>query len=262
MPHARPLLQPAQNALLLHGTAQAQRILQKNLVVAHLNQRGRKGGKIAVQGRIFPLGPVRPGGVGLPHRADVVFGEHGVGLAPGFIGLAGGGHVRPGGEQHQLARQPAALGPQPHHQLQRHVAAGGIARQHHIRRAPALMHQVVPGLFRVLQRRRVGVLRGQPVLEGQHRAAGALGQLCRQRPGVAQIAGGVAAAVAVQNDFAGVFPLLGAHPCGGHAADFKGLPAHAQHGGDHAAQQLLPLALPLQILRGGGIRRGGGMDGL
>ena len=106
------------------------------------------------------------------------------------------------------------------------------------------------------------MLRGEAVLEGEHLPAGDVGQLGGQNTGIAQVAAGIAAPVAVEDGPAAVVAPVGTHPGAVHAVQLKGLPAHASHGGHQTAQQLLPLALLLQILHIHGLRRGGGVNGL
>ena len=59
-----------------------------------------------------------------------------------------------------------------------------------------------------------------------------------------------------------VVATAGADPGGVHKTELEGLPAHTRHGGYQTAQQLLPLALLVQIFRVHGLGRGRGVDGL
>ena len=134
-------------------------------------------------------------------------------------------------------------------QDQRHVSAGGISRQDHIVCAVAQVHQIVPGGHGVLLGGGPGVLGGQAVGEGQHLAAGDAGHFGRQHPGIAQISGGVAAAVAVEDDPAGIVAPLGPYPGHGQTVQVKRLPGKAQGRRYHLAQDILVPALALQQLR-------------
>ena len=140
--------------------------------------------------------------------------EHGVdGLALRVRG-AGGGHIRPGRQQHQRARQqPAALA-QTAAQRQRQIAARAVADHGHIPCAVAQIHQVVPGAQGVFQCGGIGVLGGQTIVEGEHVVARDVGQLGGQHAGVAQIAAGVAAAVAIEDHMPPLVGMVQPHPGG------------------------------------------------
>ena len=193
---------------------------------------------------------------------NIVDRQHRVDGGPLLIGFAAGGHVRPGGEEDKGPGQPPSGLFEQVGEHQGQVSAGGVAGHHHVPGTVALVHQVVPGLHGVLHRGGIGVLRGEAVLEGEHLPAGDVGQLGGQNTGIAQVAAGIAAPVAVEDGPAAVVAPVGTHPGAVHAVQLKGLPAHARHGGHQTAQQLLPLALLLQILHIHGLRRGGGVNGL
>ena len=120
---------------------------------------------------------------------------------------------------------------------------------------------MIPGADGVLHRSGVGKLGGQAVFKGQDLKAGNVGEFGSQRPGIPQVAAGVAAAMAVEDGAAAVVSTAGADPGGAHAVQREGFPAHPGHGCDETAQNHLTLSLTLQIFRLHGLRRGGGVYG-
>lgn len=141
-------------------------------------------------------------------------------------------------------------------------SSGGVAGHHHVPGAEPLVHQVIPGRRGVLHGGGVGVLRRQTVFKGQHRVTGHVGQLGGKNAGIPEGTAGIAAAVTVEDASPPVVATAGANPGGVHKTELEGLPAHTRHGGYQTAQQLLPLALLVQIFRVHGLGRGRGVDGL
>ena len=241
---------------------EADRIGVEELIGAHLDKGGGKAGEVPKQGGEQGGGQVGVPGVGLAHRPDIVHGEHGVQVGSFGVGLPAGRHVGPGGEEHQPAGQPPAHLPQAQAEHQGQVAPGAVPGHHDVPGAVAQVHQVVPGLDRVLHRGGEGVLRGQAVLEGEHLPPRHIGQLGRQGTGVAQVAAGVPPAVAVEHGPAAVVAPVGPDPGRRGALQVEGIPAQALHGGGQAAQHLLCPPLPLQVLRAHGVVGGGGVEDL
>ena len=260
VPHVAPDLQPAWDPRRLHPVPQAHGIGQQQLVAPRLDQCGREAPEIPEQRGQHGGGQLLVPGIGPTHRPDIVQGDGGVQLRPLCIGLPTGRHIRPWGHEDQPGRQPPALLLQPVAQHQRQVSSRRVPRHRHVPGPVALAHQMVPRLHRIVHRRREGVLRGQPVLEGEGVPARHAGQLGGQRPGVAQISAGIAPAVAVQDGVVPVIAPLRPHPGRVHPLQLKGGPLHPDHGGDEPAQHLLSRPLPLQVLRAHGLGRAGRVD--
>ena len=134
------------------------------------------------------------------------------------------------------------------------------ARHRNVPGAIAQIHQVIPGALCILNGSGKGMLRCQPVFKAQGFPARGMGELGGQGTGIAQVAAGIAAAVAVENDLVGIVTPLRLYPGSLHTVQLKRLPTHADHGGDQSPQQLLTGSLALQILLGHGFRRGGRVD--
>ena len=89
------------------------------------------------------------------------------------------------------------------------------------------------------------------ILKREHVKPGGKRQLAGQNAGIAQLAAGVAAAVAVQNRVVAVMAVLQADPLGGDTAHRQAVIADADAWRDQPPKQLLRGALVLQILRRG-----------
>lgn len=70
---------------------------------------GGEAGQVGKERGEVGLAVVGLGSVGAAHRLDVAVGEHGVQLLPLGVGVAGGGHVRPGGEEDEPAGEEPPL---------------------------------------------------------------------------------------------------------------------------------------------------------
>ena len=101
------------------------------------------------------------------------------------------------------------------HQCQ--ISARRISGHGNILGPIALIHEIVPGLFRILHRGGERMLRGKAIFKAQGFPAGDVGELGGQGTGIAQVAAGIAAAVAVENDLVGIVAPFRLHPGGLHA---------------------------------------------
>ena len=121
---------------------------------------------------------------------------------------------------------------------------------------------MVPHRQGILEGCRIAGLRGQTVFKGQYIKPRSLGQLGGQDLGIAQVAAGVAAAMAVENGVLFLVGPLQTGPGGGNGTDLKGFPDHAGHGGGQIAQDLLAPALLFEVLFVEDLRQTGRVEGL
>ena len=124
-------------------------------------------------------------------------GQHGVQRSTFLIGCPLHRHIGPGAHQHQGTRLAAALSLYGKGQFQRQVAARRIPGHDHILRADAHIHQVVPDAQGIVNGGRIRRFGGKAVFKAEYIAPGGKGQFAGQHAGIAQLAAGVAAAMAV-----------------------------------------------------------------
>lgn len=98
--------------------------------------------------------------------------------------------------------------------------------------------------------------RGKAVFKGQHVAAAGQSQLACQDAGIAQLAAGIAAPVAVQYHMAAVMALLDADPLGRDGADVERRCLDPDGRRHQLGKQFLSGALAFQVLGFGGAAAG------
>ena len=190
------------------------RVGQQDLLAADLHHHRRQAGE--VRGQRGGLRRSRERGRA-PAQPDRL--QHRVGP----VGPGGAGQVQPRGDQAEDGGQRLARVAQPQRRRQGQPPARGVAGQRGGRRVGAPVEQLGPRRPDVVERRGIGVLRGEPVVQEVHRGARRGGEVSRERPVGGRGADGEAAAVQVQHRASGnAVPRLehlGRAPAQGAGAD-------------------------------------------
>ena len=122
------------------------------------------------------------------------------------------------------------------------AAAGGFAREGDVRRGGAVVQEGLVGGEGVVDRGRVGVLGGEPVVDGDDRGAGPPPDLRGEAGGLEGVPQDVDAAVEVQDDVAGFGSVDG--DLGGRDAAQRGC-GHGHAGGQRLRRYQFPEQPPL-----------------
>ena len=122
------------------------------------------------------------------------------------------------------------------------AAAGGFAREGDVRWGGAVVQEGLVGREGVVDRGRVGVLGGEPVVDGDDRGAGPPPDLRGEAGGLECVSQDVDAAVEVQDDVAGFGSVDG--DLGGRDAAQRGC-GHGHAGGQRLRRYQFPEQSPL-----------------
>ena len=201
----QPAAAPGGQELFVQGPG----VVQHHLVPAHKQQRRRQARQVAEQRRAQGVRGVL--GIAPRVKPQQLRGHGGIVFPVLPIGIPGAGQVRPGGNADQAAGQLHAQLLQLQAQAVDQPASGGLPGQHDLPRLIALLQQVLIALQRVVQGRRIRMLRGQAIGRAEHPHAALRGQGGGKALGVFQTAAGIAAAVEIQ-DHPGAALVLGHDP--------------------------------------------------
>jgi hypothetical protein len=182
---------------------QADGVVEEDLVGSGLDDQGWQAGQVGEDGADQAEGGVVSGGVVGDPGLEVFPAEQRVGLGLGVHGGPGQGEIGVRGHNKRRGRQrePVVAGVDKGGDGE--PAAGRLAGERDAGRVGAVVQEGLVGGQGVVDRGRVGVFGGEPVVHGDDRGAGPPADLGGQAGGLDGVSQDVHAAVEVQDDMAG-----------------------------------------------------------
>lgn len=177
------------------------RIVQQNLVAAHLNQGWGQSVQVAIERRSVWMARVRTGKIARRERREIIEVQYRIVIAP--VGCAGHGQVGPGRKRNHGGGKGRALVARLQRQRQCEASPGRIAQERTALRIAAIGKKRAPRLEGIFERSRKGIFGCEPVIDDNKLAPARPGNAPRDVTIELRGAGRVAAAVQEQDPPAG-----------------------------------------------------------